>query len=92
MSTEKQPFDSLMSDIVALVIVTLNMEVTPVELDIDVPLFGDGLGLDSIDILEISLAISKQYGCQLRSDHEDNVHIFASLKNLALYVEKARTK
>ena len=68
------------------------MEITADELDIDSPLFGDGLGLDSIDILEISLAISKQYGCQLRSDHEDNVTIFSSLRNLTLYVEKARTK
>ncbi|MCL5796505.1 MAG: phosphopantetheine-binding protein [Gammaproteobacteria bacterium] len=92
MSTINQPFDVLMCDIVSLVIATLNMETTPEELDIDSPLFGDGLGLDSIDILEISLAISKQYGCQLRSDHEDNVKIFSSLRNLALYVEKARTK
>lgn len=92
MSTINQQFDVLMCEIVSLVIATLNMETTPEELDIDSPLFGDGLGLDSIDILEISLAISKQYGCQLRSDHEDNVKIFSSLRNLALYVEKARTK
>mgnify|MGYP003327610841 CR=1 FL=1 len=46
----------------------------------DSPLFGDGLGLDSIDVLEIALVISKKYGFQLKSDNEDNVRIFASLR------------
>ena len=50
MTNVNQPFDALISDILALVIATLNMEITADELDIDSPLFGDGLGLDSIDI------------------------------------------
>ncbi|MBL8460700.1 MAG: acyl carrier protein, partial [Zoogloea sp.] len=53
-------------------------------------LFGEGLGLDSIDILEVALVISKQYGIQLRADDEDNTHIFRSLRSLADYVATSR--
>ncbi len=56
------------------------------------PLFGAGLGLDSIDALELALEISKRYGFQLRSDDEDNRRIFASLANLSTHIEKNRVK
>ena len=60
-------------------------------IDPDAALFGDGLGLDSIDILEIALAVSKKYGFQLRSDDSDNIRIFSSLRNLSEHVQRHRT-
>ena len=56
------------------------------------PIFVEGLGLDSIDILEIALAVSKTYGFQLRSDDSDNVKIFSSLRSLNEHVQSHRTK
>jgi acyl carrier protein len=58
----------------------------------DTPLYGEGLGLDSIDILEIALLISKKYGFELRSDNPDNEKIFASLGALAAYVAAHRIR
>ena len=64
----------------------------PQEIEADAPLFGDGLGLDSIDVLEIALVISKQYGIQLKSDNEDNIRIFSSLRALTTYIASQRTQ
>jgi acyl carrier protein len=64
----------------------------PEEIEADAPLFGDGLGLDSIDVLEIALVISKKYGFQLKSDNEDNIRIFSSLRALATYIASQRTQ
>ena len=75
-----------------IVVKTLNLEVAASEIDPDAPIYGEGLGLDSIDILEISLAISKQYGFQLKSDDENNKTIYKSLRNLSAHIEKSRTK
>lgn len=75
-----------------LVIETLNLELTPEEIDIDAPLYGDGLGLDSIDILEIALIVSKNYGLQLRADSKDNHTIFNSMRSFADYIQNNRTK
>jgi acyl carrier protein len=75
-----------------IVVKTLNLEVAANEIDPDAPIYGEGLGLDSIDILEISLAISKQYGFQLKSDDENNKTIYKSLRNLSAHIEKSRTK
>ena len=58
----------------------------------DEPLYGEGLGLDSIDILEVALVVSKHYGFQLRADNEDNVHVFTSLRSLATHIAASRTK
>lgn len=75
-----------------LIIEALNLEdVTPEQIEPDAPLFGDGLGLDSIDALELALAISKRYGFQLRSDNPDNREIFASLRALSAHIEQQRT-
>jgi acyl carrier protein len=75
-----------------LLVESLNIEgLAPADIDPDAALFGDGLGLDSIDALELSLAISKQYGFQLRSDSEENRRIFGSLRALAAHVEQHRT-
>jgi len=75
-------------ELAQLIVTTLNLEVRAVDIDPRAPLFGDGLGLDSIDILEIALAISKAYGVRLRSDDQDNVRIFASLRSLNEHVRK----
>ena len=79
-------------ELAALLVEALNLEtVTADGIDPEAPLFGDGLGLDSIDALELALAISKRYGFQLRSDSDENRRIFASLRALAAHVEQHRT-
>lgn len=76
-----------------LVVETLNLDKSADAIDPDTPLFGDtGLGLDSIDILEISLAVSKRYGFQLRSDDGNNQRIFSSLNALAEHIALHRIK
>lgn len=70
-----------------------NLELPPERFDPAAPLFGEeGLGLDSIDLLEIALLISQRYGFSLRSDDPDNKRIFASLRNLAAHIAQHRTK
>ncbi len=66
-------------------------DITPADIDTDAPIFIDGLGLDSIDALELSLAVGKRYGVQLRAEGEDNRRIFASLRALSAHVEEHRT-
>jgi len=85
-------FDDLMAEVAALIVEALNLEVQPQEVKPDDPLYGEGLGLDSIDMLEISLVISKHYGFQLRSDNENNDKIYASLRALSTHVASQRTK
>ena len=75
-----------------LIVEALNLELTPEEIDPTAPLFGDGLGLDSIDILEVALVVSKKYGFQLRSDDDDNVRIFQSLRSLSQHIAQHRVK
>ena len=71
-----------------LLVESLNLEdVEAGGIDPEAPLFNTGLGLDSIDALELSLAISKRYGFQLRSDNDENRRIFASLRALSAHVE-----
>ena len=82
---------ALEQDLARLIVTSLALEVKAEEIAPDAPLFGDGLGLDSIDALEIALAVSKAYGVQLRSDDERNHQIFASLRSLAAHIEKHRT-
>jgi acyl carrier protein len=83
---------SLEAEVARLIVEALHLEVGPEEIAPEAPLFGEGLGLDSIDALEIALAISRRYGFQLRSDDERNHRIFASLRALAGHIEKHRTK
>jgi acyl carrier protein len=80
----------LMSEVAALIVEGLNLEVSPAEIEPDAPLYGDGLGLDSIDMLEISLVVSKQYGFQLKSDVENKEEIFTSLRSLSRYIAMHR--
>ena len=78
------------ADLAQLIVKTLNLELAPDAIDPQAPLFEDGLGLDSIDILELALAISQTYGVQLRSDDENNATIFQSLRSLAQDIQRRR--
>ncbi len=84
--------EALLPEVAELIVTALNLDVTPAEIEADAPLFGDGLGLDSIDVLEIALVISKRYGFQLKSDNEDNIRIFSSLRALAAHIASQRSK
>ena len=80
------------AEMAGLIVQALNLEdVAPASIVPEAPLFGAGLGLDSIDALELALEISKRYGVQLRSDDEDNRRIFASLRALSAHVQANRT-
>ena len=81
----------LQREVAGLLVEGLNLEVAPEGIDPAAPLYGDGLGLDSIDILEIALVVSQRYGFQLRSDDADNIRIFASLASLADHIAAHRT-
>jgi acyl carrier protein len=83
---------SLEAEVAKLIVRTLNLKVDPAQIQPEEPLFGDGLGLDSIDALELSLAISQSYGHQIRSDDPDTVAAFASLRSLCQSIDKLRTK
>jgi acyl carrier protein len=79
------------SELAVLIVSALNLEgVNPADIDPEAPLFGAGLGLDSIDALELALEISKRYGVQLKAEDEDNKRIFASLRTLADHVAQKR--
>ena len=78
-------------ELAGLIVRALNLEISAEEIDPTVALYRDGLGLDSIDILEIALTISKEYGLQLRSDDSENAKIFSSLRSLNEYVQQHRT-
>jgi acyl carrier protein len=88
----RQADPALVREIAALVVAALNLDIQPDEIDPAAPLYGEGLGLDSIDILEIGLVASKRYGLTLKDDDRDNVRIFNSLNSLALHVAERRTK
>ncbi|ABM94278.1 acyl carrier protein [Methylibium sp. Pch-M] len=78
-------------ELAVLLVEALNLEVAPADIDPNAPLYGEGLGLDSIDILEVALEVSRRYGFQLRSDDENNQLIFQSLRSLATHVAKHRS-
>lgn len=80
-------------EIAQLIIEKLNLEdITIQDIIPEAPLFREGLGLDSIDALEIALAVSTQYGVQLKADDENNLKIFASLRALSQHIAQHRTQ
>ena len=79
-------------EVAKLIVEALNLEVAPESIEADSDLYGDGLGLDSIDILEIALVVSKQYGIQMKTDSDDNFQIFKSLRSLCGYIAEKRSK
>ena len=81
---------ALQREAAALLVDALNLDIAPESIDPEAPLYGEGLGLDSIDILEVALVVSQRYGFQLRSDDEENVRIFKSLASLADHVAAHR--
>ncbi len=81
----------LQREVAELMIEALNLEVTADQITADAPLYGEGLGLDSIDVLEVALVVSKRYGLQLRADSADNQHIFSSLRSLSDYIAAQKT-
>lgn len=75
-------------EIKQLIIDVLQLEdVTPADIDSDAPLFGEGLGLDSIDALELGVAIQKRYGVRLSAKSEETRRHFASVRTLAILIE-----
>ena len=87
--SESRPLEQEMS---RLIVQTLKLKIDPATIQPEAALFGDGLGLDSIDALELSLAISQTYGYQLKSSDPDIKAIFSSLRALANAIVKNRTK
>jgi acyl carrier protein len=82
----------LESEIAGLMVQALNLNVAAADIDPNAPLYREGLGLDSIDILEIALVVSKRYGVDIKADSENNHQIFASLAALAAFIAARRTK
>ncbi len=91
-STAAQAPAILEREVAELIVSALNLEVTPESIEADADLYGDGLGLDSIDILEIALVVSKQYGIQMKTEGDNNALIFKSLRSLSAYIAEKRTK
>jgi acyl carrier protein len=83
--------EPLEREIAELIVTCTGLEdVRAEDIDPEAPLFTEGLGLDSIDALEIGVALNKRYGVRLTADSEDNRKHFASLRNLAQFVANQR--
>ncbi len=78
-------------ELAELMVGALNLDADPETIEPDAPLYLEGLGLDSIDLLELSVVISKKYGFQIKSDDPDIESIFLSLKHLAATVAQRKT-
>ena len=88
-ANEQSPLEN---ELAVLLVEALNLEVAAADIAPEAPLYGEGLGLDSIDILEIALAASKAYGVKLRSDDENNRKIFSSLRSLSQHIQQHRAR
>ena len=82
----------LQNEVAGLIVSALNLDIRPEEIQPEAPLYGEGLGLDSIDILEVALVVSRHFGFQLRADSADNARIFSSLAHLTRHIAANRTK
>jgi acyl carrier protein len=91
-AAEASASSALEAELAQLFVDALNLETAASDIDPEAPLFGEGLGLDSIDILEVALEISQRYGFQLRSDDEHNQRIFRNLRSLAAHIAQHRTR
>ncbi len=81
----------LQHEVAVLLVEALNLDIRPASIDPHAPIYGEGLGLDSIDILEVALVVTQRYGFQLRSDDEENVKTFTSLASLADHIAARRS-
>lgn len=89
--TTMQPHSDFEKEVAELIVESLNLEdVEPSEIDPEEPLFGDGLALDSIDALELALAITQKYAVQLKADDANIKEVFSSLRSLSAYVDEHR--
>ncbi len=80
-------------EVARLLVDTLHLDdLQPEEIAPEEPLFGEGLGLDSIDALELALAIHKVYGIQLRAEDNQNQRVFASLRALSRHIAQHRVR
>ena len=84
--------ERLERELAELIVSALNLEIAPQEIQPTMPLFKEGLSLDSIDALELALEVSQRYGVQLRSDDENIEQIFGSVRDLSGYLEQHRTR
>ena len=85
--------ESLHAELKKLIVETLALEDTaPDEIETDAPLFGEGLGLDSIDALEIAMVLEERYGVTLDDDPESNQRTFESIRSLAAFVAESRVR
>ena len=78
------------AELAGLIVSTLNLEIPALEIDPEDALYGEGLGLDSIDMLEIALVVAQHYGVKLRADDENNLEIFSSLRSLNAFIQNHR--
>jgi acyl carrier protein len=78
-------------EVAQLIVENLNLTIVPEDMEPDIPLFNEGLGLDSIDALELSLAISQKYGINIRSDDKNINHYFSSLRALSKYIHEKKS-
>ena len=92
MTLTKDALNHSEAQLAGLIIETLNLELDPADLGPETALYGEGMGLDSIDILEVALAVSKRYGVTLHADDENNKMIFASIRSLSDYIQQRKTK
>jgi acyl carrier protein len=90
MKTETLPQTAAEAELASLIVSTLNLEVSAAEIDPEAPLYDEGLGLDSIDMLEISLVVAQHYGVKLHADDENNQSIFKSLRSLSAHIQAAQ--
>ncbi|NNM55632.1 MAG: acyl carrier protein [Acidocella sp.] len=88
MGAATQTFDE--AELASLIVETLNLDVVSGQIDPEAPLYGEGLGLDSIDMLEIALVVSQRFGVKLRADDENNMQIFQSLRSLSKFIQDRR--
>jgi acyl carrier protein len=88
-----QTNDTLEADIKALIVDALALEdIEPSEIETEAPLFVEGLGLDSIDALELAVVLEENYGVKIEDDPEKNQVIFSSVRNLAEFVREHRVR
>jgi acyl carrier protein len=78
------------AELARLIVKTLNLDALAQDIDPQAPLYGEGLGLDSIDMLEVALAVSQRFGVKLRADDKNNQQIFSSLRTLSAFIQARR--
>ena len=85
--------NDILEELKSMIVQTLMLkDVKPQEIDVDAPLFADGLGLDSIDARELAVEIARRYKVQIKSDDERNREIFRSVRTLATFIAEEKSR